>query len=831
MDNTKISRRSRQSSGSPTGWYNPPTENLRQSKTDRKGQQRSVQFFSNPTKGIEPDSVYSEEAELLQQSALSLLEENQFLEVYNILQNVMQQLNASDTLEDDRIRLAWSQSFDSIVQAFCGRAFTMPAEYDAVIKAVDALQLQLSSEFVLAAPYNTVPKRTLTRALNALTSVNEVHKGQLGKAPSSWATTTATTLSFRILQRLITGMGVRRPNNQKHFVNEREINQVLNVLSNLGRMDMAHRIVALQERTKHAPPLSPVAYSIMLKGYGRQADLLHVQEIVQNAKKNGIRPDVVLLNTLIDAYINCKDLRKARKIFDDMRNSTSGQIDSAAFPGQALPRPNRRTYNTMLKGLANAGAYHDAVKLSEEMERLRIWDPVTTNTLVHAAVVAEEWAAAELVLSKYTIDPSKVDPRKPSHPNVEAHTELLDAHAKAGNMVEALRIMTTMSDRGVRPNSVTYTCLVAGFGRSQQLDEARRLLDYMSKKRLGPSTVTYNALISGILAGARIQDSDQIRGPDEEVLAGAALDHAVDQCLSLLRDMRTSGVRPNAVTASVLVEAMGRCSPVRVEAATLVVEKMEKSNLIPQGDARVTTALIRTCGLGGDMKRAIESFRKLKTPDLVAVNAFIDACCRCSRHKLALDTFDHYFSKKAEEYNLAPDVITYSVLVTSSVKSDKTSGVSEAQALYADMKQKWAILPDTGMVDTILKAIIRVARSKSLSKKDILFVASLLRDAERLNWQEGQLERRKRAIRAILGDRLRETWLKDLGSMLSAEEDELFKRKGWNKVDSGFRLWGGGDSESTTNKAREKESSKDGVLDDFLESKGWNDVDSGFRVF
>jgi hypothetical protein len=31
-------------------------------------------------------------------------------------------------------------------------------------------------------------------------------------------------------------------------------------------------------------------------------------------------------------------------------------------------------------------------------------------------------------------------------------------------------------------------------------------------------------------------------------------------------------------------------------------------------------------------------------------------------------------------------------------------------------------------------------------------------------------------------------------SVAEEEEDELFRRKGWNKVDSGFRLWGGGDS-------------------------------------
>ena len=46
-------------------------------------------------------------------------------------------------------------------------------------------------------------------------------------------------------------------------------------------------------------------------------------------------------------------------------------------------------------------------------------------------------------------------------------------------------------------------------------------------------------------------------------------------------------------------------------------------------------------------------------------------------------------------------------------------------------------------------------------------------------------------------------------------EDDIFKEHGWNKVDSGFQLWG----------------KRQALVDDvFLRSKGWNSVDSGFRI-
>ena len=93
---------------------------------------------------------------------------------------------------------------------------------------------------------------------------------------------------------------------------------------------------------------------------------------------------------------------------------------------------------------------------------------------------------------------------------------------------------------------------------------------------------------------------------------------------------------------------------------------------------------------------------------------------------------------------------------------------------------------------------------------DVRFLASVLRDAEALTWAEGQLERRKRAVQTIMTGRKEEEF---------TVEDELFQKKGWNRVDSGFSLWG-----------RTSAEPKPKSGDDFLQSKGWNDVDSGFRI-
>jgi hypothetical protein len=112
------------------------------------------------------------------------------------------------------------------------------------------------------------------------------------------------------------------------------------------------------------------------------------------------------------------------------------------------------------------------------------------------------------------------------------------------------------------------------------------------------------------------------------------------------------------------------------------------------------------------------------------------------------------------------------------------------------------------------------------------FTIEVLRDAEKLDWEAGQLETRNRAVRGVLVGRMSEVWKENedvygMGLSNDNEEDQLFKKKGWNKVDSGFRLWGRGNGED---KQYRKSRPSAEAVDDFLKSKGWNNVDSGFRI-
>lgn len=678
-----------------------------------------------------------------------------------------------------------------------------------ITKGLEAIQLQLSS--ALTQPYDTVPRDTFMGALRALSGVISSESG-CSDVPDEFVNPEA---AFRILQRLLTGVGVRSKSHSQ--LSERDFNMVLNAVSNVGRMDVAHKVVAIQER--HVPPLTPVTYSILLKGYGRLRDLENVEMILSHARATRVQPDIVMLNSIVDAYINCDVMDKAQMVFSKMKQD-------AATP------PNTRTFNTLLKGHAKNGALEKAIALSNEMRLRQLWDDVTTNTLVSAAVTARDFAFAESLLANCTS--AKSSTRK-NHPNVEAYTELLDGYAKSGQLQKALGVVQIMRQRGVDPNSYTYTCMIGALSRARKVQQAIETVKFMESSGVKATVVTYNALISGLVASEhdlRNQDAYEY-GIHVSTEQDDSLDLYVDQAIVILKDMIGAGVRPNVVTVAILIEALGRCRRPRIDEAETLVAKFEANRLIPEDNAKVKTAMIRACGSAGDLKAALNAFRGIPRPDVIAINAFMDAACRCGHDKFAFDTFAHFLSDNVT-MRVEPDVISYSVLINALLKKNTVMGLSRAQKLYKQMRQS-KIMPDTALVDIILTAMIRSGRL-GLQKKDVQFTLTVLADAEGLKWLPGQFQRRKQAVRVVMTGRMSEIW-KDNERMHGIESDvvdELFKKKGWNKVDSGFRLWGGGKDDLSLFARDDQPLSKKGgaaSVDEFLAAKGWNDVDSSFRIW
>jgi len=525
-----------------------------------------------------------------------------------------------------------------------------------------------------------------------------------------------------------------------------------------------------------------------------------------------------------------------------------------------MPTPNVRSYNTMLKGYARKGELRKALELSQSMDSAGLWNEVTTNTLVKAAVVAGEFEAAENIIAKFTTVPGEgqgVSPRKSDrrsvsgktrhqHPNIEAYTDLIDGYGKAKMLDKAIGTFKNMRQRGVEPNNYSYTCLISAMARNGKMEEANALLSAMESADVRPTTITYNAFIAAALADAPPRGSTGSADvPESSYLdeEHRQYNNRIVDCLKLLGRMVKSKVRPNEITISTIVGGMGRCYPPRIEEAKSIVAKLDRDGTISRGDERIGTALIHTCGDNGDFDGSLEAYNAINKPDIIALNAFLDACCKCGKVRAALETFEAMFTSKRESRSrgsrssgrprsFSPDVVSYTTLISALLEMGSSPASDRAHKLYDEMKSSWGISPDIALVDIILSAMVG-GGSLGLDEKDMKFIRKVLRDAEGLQgWAPNQLEDRIKEVRFLLLGRLSEAW-KTNESAFGIDDrttstgkvsprDPLFERKGWNTVDSGFRLWGGGFGEG------EEDATE--TVDAFLREHGWNEIGGvGFR--
>eukprot|EP00804_Cyclotella_cryptica_P019594 CCRYP_014336-RA/>CCRYP_014336-RA protein AED:0.00 eAED:-0.00 QI:94/0/0.5/1/1/1/2/0/1025 len=796
-----------------------------------------------------------------------------------------------------------SSILDKAFRAVSTQSFSPPYTVHKINLGMKTLELQLQSSSLLIKPYDSIPRGVWLRALRALTCSSSSGGGGgevcydrtvrcittisgRGESKDGREWITPADAAFRILQRLVTMRGVRavttkhsptrrqQQQRQMTMLDERDFNMVLHAYASLStnQMHSAHRVLALQERTGHAPPLSPVAYSILLKAYGRWRDVENVETTLWHARRNGVLPDIVMANTVLDAYVNCGLVGKAEELFDALAGKDGASSSVAVRDYWPLLPPNIRTYNTMLKGMATEGRLDDALILSDTMLAKGIWDDITTNTLVKVAVTAQEFEVAESLLANHTS--TNLPPSRSDHPNVEAYTELIDGYAKDGQLEKALEIMQLMQKRGVTPNEYTYTCIVGALARNNKVRQAKKMMEYVTSLHFPSSnrgrrvlTPTFNAFLSGLLSMDGTMDQGNAGGQSHSL--------NILEALNTLSEMEKMNIYPNVVTVTLLIDGLANCNPPRCKEAKDLVQHLEftmrvkqkgeystaasegYSNQISLSNAKIATALIRAYGRANDIDAATESFRRIAHPDVVALNALLDACCRCSQLKRAFDMFEKYasFEKwRDEEFvvdigadgeetrlrPIKPDVVTYTTLIAAILQLKNKNASKRASRLYNEMKQRWRISPDTVLIDNIASSprILMAMTSggpRGFETDDIQFTLTALRDGDRLHWEGEQYEKRKKAVRSVLMACSSEVWKKDktgYGLMNSVEppetDDPLFLKKGWNKIDSGFRLWGGGNADG--GESINSEGDKEKSVDSFLASKGWNDIDSGFRI-
>ena len=255
-----------------------------------------------------------------------------------------------------------------------------------------------------------------------------------------------------------------------------------------------------------------------------------------------------------------------------------------------------------------------------------------------------------------------------------------------------------MRHRGVDPNEFTYTSIIGGLAKAGKIAQAKNLLSFMAKNDgIPPSVVTYNALFAGMLK------KTDAKGETDNYEEDEAYNELVNEALRLLGVMVNAEVYPNAVTISTLVGSLGQCKPHRVEEAKALVERMDADGFVSENNLKVATNLIRAHASSSDLEGALQVYRRIPKPDVIAFNALLNTFCECGRIKMAIEILHDNLKKKKDQKKdvncIIPDTATFTILISSLLAIGTEAASKASLKLYIQMKDQWEIAPDAGLVD------------------------------------------------------------------------------------------------------------------------------------
>ncbi|KAG1346231.1 pentatricopeptide repeat-containing protein, mitochondrial [Cocos nucifera] len=281
------------------------------------------------------------------------------------------------------------------------------------------------------------------------------------------------------------------------------------------------------------------AFELLIDALCKEGHTGAASELVgrrREAEPPGWAPSVRVHNILLHGWFRTRRLRKAEKVWDEMRREGV--------------QPTVVTYGTLIEGLCRMRRPDQANALLEEMRAAKIEpNALTCNPIVDALSEAGRFKDALGMLEKF--------PLYGVSPNIFTYNSLVKGFCKNGDLVGASKILKTMIARGVLPTPTTYNYFFSFFAKFGKIEEGMNLYNKMIQSGYAPDRLTYQLLIKMLCEKEKL-----------------------DLAVPLIREMNRNGFDSDLATSTMLMHML--CQMRKYEEACDEFESMIKRGIVPQ---------------------------------------------------------------------------------------------------------------------------------------------------------------------------------------------------------------------------------------------------------
>ncbi|KAJ9697264.1 hypothetical protein PVL29_009174 [Vitis rotundifolia] len=309
-------------------------------------------------------------------------------------------------------------------------------------------------------------------------------------------------------------------------VNHEAYTALLSAYSRSGLFDKAF---SLLEKMKNTPDCQPDVhtYSVLIKSCLQVVAFDKVQVLLSDMANQGIKPNTVTYNILIDAYGKAKRFAEMESTLLEMlregkcepdvwtMNSTlrafgsSGQIETMEkcyekFQSAGI-EPNIKTFNILLDSYGKAEKYEKMSAVMEYMQKYHFsWTIVTYNVVIDAF-----GRAGDLKQMEYLFRLMRSERIKPSCVTL---CSLVRAYGRAGKAEKIGGVLRFIENSDVMLDIVFFNCLVDAYGRLGCFAEMKGVLEMMERKGCKPDKITYRTMIKAYKIGGMTSCAKELQG-------------------------------------------------------------------------------------------------------------------------------------------------------------------------------------------------------------------------------------------------------------------------------------------------------------------------------
>lgn len=440
------------------------------------------------------------------------------------------------------------------------------------------------------------------------------------------------------------------PHQRSLFLDARMERSLMNAALRCGREGLAKKLL-------ESSPSDIAKHITMIRNCAAEGNLRSAMSVFDSLKKSGVDLNSVIYNTVLDACVECRDLRAAEDWMEQTKQA--GMADVVSF-------------NTLIKAHLKNDNFEKARSLMEEMKQKNL------------------------------------------QPNRVTFNELLNAMVMKGGPARRSQIwdlLAEMREAGVKPNQVTCSILMKNLNAQSDPNDIMQTMELINMTDEPMDEVLLSSIVEAcvrigkpdLLASKlqQLQNNGNIAATGSHTFGSLIKAHGrakdIDGVWRCWKEMRSRHIKPTSITLGCMVEAV--VSNGDTEGAYELIHQMQDDEQCREAlNSVIYCSVLKGFTREKKMERVwsvYEEMTKKKIEfSIVTYNTLIDACARCGRMEHVPEILDDMKQRR-----IKPNVITYSTMLKGHCQM---GNIQIGFQILAEMKRDARLKPDEIMYNSLL---------------------------------------------------------------------------------------------------------------------------------